>query len=162
MSSSNSKSSAATTYSNADNRGVADGGSTLSTLSASGQKSNAAGAGAILVPGDRNLISTNTTTNYQTIDAGSVQMAGDTISKALDVVAGADATAGDGFERVITLAGDMMDAGRQMVADTQQAALSAYSQATTEKAGTIDNKTIIVLGIAGAAVAFALANGSKG
>lgn len=89
--------------------------------------------------------SDSSTVTVNALDGGVVQ-------KALDTVAASDAVAGQGFDKLLTLADKLFTAGGQMVTSTQDAALKAYSQATTEKAGAIDQKTMIVLAVAGAAV----------
>ncbi|WP_151446725.1 hypothetical protein [Lacisediminimonas profundi] len=90
------------------------------------------------------LSSENSTVNVETLDGAIVQ-------RALDVVSNADATNGDSFSQLLSLADKIITGAGQLAISTQDSALKAYSQATTEKAGTIDNKTMIILGVAAAA-----------
>lgn len=122
--------------------------------------------------GDSSSSSSNTTqtTNIdkrQVVDAGGIGVSsdsstvtvnaldGDIVKAALDTVKAADATAGEGFSKLLDLAGKVFDTGANIVTKGQEMTNAAYQQAATEKAGTIDNKTIMVLGVAGAA-AYAL------
>ena len=126
MGSSSSKSASTTTYSNTDKRGVADNG-------------------AFLVTGDGNALDVR----VESVDA-------DIAKAAFAAVTAADAAGAEGFGQLLDLAGELFAGAGQMVEGTQAAALNAYSNATTEKAGTIDNKTIIVLGVAAAVALIAV------
>lgn len=98
---------------------------------------------------------TNTTT-----DAGSIAAAfgfgSDTVGKALQTVEMSNATLGAGYDSLIDAASSLFDRGESLIGQTQAAVADAYRTATTDKAGGIDQKTIIVLAVAGAAaLAFA-------
>lgn len=84
------------------------------------------------------------------------------VSQALDTVKVADATAGQGFNTLMSLADKLFTGAGNLVAGTQAGALSlaeqtaqttnqAYQNATAEKSGSIDNKTIMILGAVAAA-----------
>lgn len=78
----------------------------------------------------------------------------DIVGKALDTVKAADATNGEGFEGLLSLADKLFDKGAALVETSQNTALSqieAINAASADKEGTIDQKTMIVLAVAGAA-----------
>lgn len=77
---------------------------------------------------------------------------GGIVSRALDSIDLANATQGEGFSRLI-------DAGESLIGQTQKHVADAYASATTEKAGTIDNKTLMILGVAAIAGAAIVAKG---
>lgn len=82
---------------------------------------------------------------------------GDIVTKALDTVKAADATAGAGFQQLLTLADKLFTGAGQVVETTQATTLEqikSINTAQNDSKGAIDQKTIIVLGIAGA-VAYA-------
>lgn len=56
-----------------------------------------------------------------------------------------------GFDKLLDVAGELWDQGQGLIGQTQKAVADAYGQAQADKAGTIDNRTIIVLAVAGAA-----------
>lgn len=94
----------------------------------------------------------NVTVN--TLDAGIV-------GKALDTVQAADATNGEGFDKLLGLADKLFTQGGELISNTSQATLqqvAALNTAQNDQKGAIDQKTIMVLGIAGA-VAIVAANG---
>lgn len=76
---------------------------------------------------------------------------GEIVTKALDTVQIADATNGQGFGQLVTLADKLFTGAGNLVAATQQTALEQMTQANVETAGKIDNKTITILGVAAAA-----------
>ena len=83
--------------------------------------------------------------NNQTIDAGIVE-------KALDTVAGSDAINGQGFNQLLTLADKLFTGAGAMIGKTQESALAqveALNTVANDSKGKIDQKTVIVL--AGAA-----------
>lgn len=63
----------------------------------------------------------------------------------------------DGFSQLIGTAEKLFNQGQNLIGQTQKSVADAYSQAQTTAKGTIDNKTIIVLAVAGAA-AIVMAN----
>lgn len=77
---------------------------------------------------------------------------GGIVSRALQSVDLANANAGEGFAKLIETAGDIFDRGQGLIGQTQKAVADAYGQAQTDKAGTIDNRTLIALAAAAAAV----------
>lgn len=104
------------------------------------------------VSGDGNAVSivTNVT------DGGIVSRGLDTVDKAINAVSLSNATNAEGFESLLKTAESLWDRGESLIGQTQQAVADAYSRAKNDEAGTIDNRTIIVLAVAGAA-AFAFA-----
>lgn len=127
------------------------------------------------VSGDANALqltsTTNTTTNV--LDAGAIReafgfgrsalsTAGDTFGRALDSVDVSNATLGQGYEQLLGAAEKLFDRGETLIGQTQQAVADAYTRAQDTAKGTIDNRTIIVLAVAGAAAAALIATrGSK-
>lgn len=95
--------------------------------------------------------------SVQSVDAGIV-------GKALDTVAQADATNGEGFSKLLTLADKFITGAGDVIQKTQDTTLAqiqAVNAAANDKAGNIDQKTIMVgIGVAGA-VAVAIALGGK-
>lgn len=101
------------------------------------------------------ISSDSSTVTVNSLDAGIV-------GQALNTVQLADATNGQGFGQLLSLADKLFVGAGNLVAGTQQASLSmaeatqkatntAYQNATAEKSGTLDNKTIMILGVAAAA-----------
>lgn len=88
------------------------------------------------------------TINNTTTDAGIV-------SRALQTIDVNNATNAEGFTQLLDAAGDLFKRGESLIGQTQKSVADAYGQAQTNKAGTIDNRTIIVLAVAGAAALFA-------
>ena len=103
-----------------------------------------------LVVGDSGLgiTSDNSTLSLNMLDAGAIK-------GALDTVNMSNSIAGDGYARLISAAENMFNTSQGLIGQTQKSVADAYSIATTDKAGTIDNRTIIVLAVAGAAALFA-------
>lgn len=132
MGSSSSKSSQSTTTQNTDKRLVVNEGMGISS--------------------DSSTI----TVNNESVDA-------DIVTRALDTVASADATAGAGFERLLGLAETLFTGAGEMIDKTQTASLSqleTINTAANDERGAIDQKTIIVLAVAGAA-ALVMTKGKK-
>lgn len=101
------------------------------------------------------ISSDSSTVTVNALDAGIVE-------KALDTVQINDATNNQGFTTLITLADKLFTGAGNLVAGTQAGALTlaeqtaqatnaAYQTATAEKSGSLDNKTIVILGVAAAA-----------
>lgn len=81
------------------------------------------------------------------------------VNKALDTVATADATSGAGFTQLLTLADRLFTGAGAVISDTQGQALKqleTLNAAGNDSRGQIDQKTMIVLAVAGAA-AFVMA-----
>jgi hypothetical protein len=80
---------------------------------------------------------------------------GGVVSRALDSVDKASAIGGQGFAALLDAANGLFDRGQALIGQTQTAVADAYGQARTDTAGTIDNRTMIVLAMAAvAAVVF--------
>lgn len=88
----------------------------------------------------------NVTINNQTVDAGIVE-------RALDTVKAADATNGEGFTKLLSLADKLFTGAGNMVEKTQTASiaqLETINAAAADSKGQIDQKTMIVLAVAAA------------
>jgi hypothetical protein len=79
-----------------------------------------------------------------------------TVNRAMATVDMNNATNAQGFTQLLDASKGLFDRGEKLIGQTQQSVAEAYTLAQTTKAGTIDNKTIIVLAIAGAATVYAL------
>lgn len=93
------------------------------------------------------ISSESSNVNVTTLDAGIV-------NKALDTVTAADAINGDGLDKLIGLADKLFTAGGDLIAKTQNASLAqleTINAAANDKTGSIDQKTMVILAIAGAA-----------
>lgn len=101
------------------------------------------------------ISSDSSTISVQALDAGIV-------NKALETVAAADATAGEGFTKLLTLADKLFDAGGELIENTSGTAMQAVqmaSSAQNDAQGKIDQKTILILAAAGVAAAYAFKKG---
>lgn len=118
--------------------------------------------------------SSGNTISVQTVDA-------QIVGKALDSVNVSNALGADNFSKLLKTSGDMFgqslksnesvysqslnamtkvfNEGQGLIGQTQKAVADAYSMAQNDKAGTIDNRTIIVLAVAGAAALVAMNKG---
>lgn len=128
-----SSSSATTTTSNIDKRIVVSGGVGVTT------------DGAVTV---------------QSVDAGIATRAlaanEAAVTATLNAAAQQDATNASSFDKVLTIADKLFTGGYKALGDSQAATKDAYSQAVTDKAGALDNKTITIAIVAiAAAWAFA-------
>lgn len=93
------------------------------------------------------ISSDSSTVHVEALDAGIV-------SKALDTVSAADATAGEGFNRLLNLADKLFTGAGQVVATTQETSLKqieGLNAAAADSRGQIDQKTLMVIAVAGAA-----------
>lgn len=61
------------------------------------------------------------------------------------------------FEQLIDTGREMFNTTQGLIGQTQQSVADAYSMAQTDAKGTIDNRTIIVLALAGVAVVVLMA-----
>lgn len=77
---------------------------------------------------------------------------GGIVSEALKTVQISDAISADGFGKLLNVAESLFNQGQNLIGQTQSAVAQAYSQAQTDSKSTIDNRTVIVLGVAAAAV----------
>ncbi len=120
-------------------------GSSSSTTSKTAQTDQRiANDSGIAVSGSDNAITVTT------LDEGIV-------NKALDTVQVADAINADTFNSLLKVADGLFTKGEKLIGQTQSAVADAYSQAQTDAKSTIDNRTIVVLGVAAAGVAAAYA-----
>ncbi len=117
------KSSTSSTTYNQDTRIALESGTATSTASG----------------GKNNVVTINT------LDGGIVQ-------KALDTVQLNDALGADGFSKLLTAAEKLLEQGGGIIGQTQAAIADAYSKAESDSTNTIDNRTLIVLAVAAAAV----------
>jgi len=110
--------------------------------------------------GDGNYISTTNTTTTNVLDGGVIKDAfnfsSDTVGRALDSIDASNATLGDGYSALIETASSLFNKSENLIGQTQKAVADAYGKAQADKAGTIDNRTIIVLAAVGAAALFAM------
>jgi hypothetical protein len=93
------------------------------------------------------ISSESSTVTVNALDSGITQAA-------LDVVKANDATNGQGFEQLLGLADKLFTTGSDLIGKTQSASLAqleTINTAANDKTGSIDQKTMIVLAIAGAA-----------
>lgn len=91
------------------------------------------------------ISSDTSTVNVQTLDAGIV-------NKALDTVSVADASNAQGFTQLLSLADKFMQGAGEIITTTQattMAQVGALSTAQNDSRGTIDQKTMIALAVAG-------------
>lgn len=100
-----------------------------------------------LVTGENSLgvSADNSTVTVNTLDDGIV-------NEALKTVQISDAISADGFGKLLNVAESLFNQGQNLIGQTQSAVAQAYSQAQTDAKSTIDNRTVIVLGVAAAAV----------
>lgn len=129
------------------------GGSSSSSQSSSTNTTNT-DKRLVVDGGSLGISSDSSTVNVQTMDAGIV-------NKALETVAAADATAGEGFDKLLQLTESLFDAGGKMLennATTTLAQLEQLNTARNDTQGKIDQKTIVVLVAGAVAVAWALRN----
>jgi hypothetical protein len=120
--------------------GGGGGSSSSSTSTTNTDKRLAVGDGGAGISGDNSQIVINSTD-------------GEIVDRALQSVDSQAALSGDYFSK-------LLDVSKELVTSTQASVAGAYTQATTDAKGSIDNKTIIILGVAGAA-AWAYAKGKK-
>lgn len=93
--------------------------------------------------------SSGNTISVQTVDA-------EIVGKALDSVNIGNALGAEGFLKLLDVQKEMFNTSQGLIGQTQKAVADAYGQAQNDKAGTIDNRTIIVLAAAGAAALVAM------
>lgn len=78
-------------------------------------------------------------------------------ARALDSIDKSTALTAGQFDKLLQAAENLWQRGETLVGQTQKHVADAYLTANTDARGAIDNKTIIVLAVAGAAVAGAVA-----
>lgn len=118
-----------------------------------------------------NTSHTNVTNNIQALDR-------EIVNRALDTVAASDATNGEGFSRLLGVADKLFantndttfgilgaaermfnrttDTASSMAGRYTQDVMQGVSQTTADRTGSIDQKTMIVLGVAGAVALVAI------
>mgnify|MGYP000694537713 CR=1 FL=1 len=77
---------------------------------------------------------------------------GGIVNEALKTVQINDVLGAEGFNKLLSVAENLFNRGENLIGQTQKSVADAYSQAQTDAKSTIDNKTIVVLGVAAAAV----------
>ena len=107
------------------------------------------------------ISSDSSSVTVNALDAGIVGDSLKAVTKALDTVSTADAVAGDSLNRIIGLADKLFDGAGKLVTETQKTAATFAQSAAADNKGVIDNKTIMVLGVAGAAAVALSAWGKK-
>lgn len=135
-----SKSSSSTTTNNADNRVAVQGGFGLS--SSDGNTFNVTDGG--IVSRALDSVDLSNAANYGTT------------SRALDSIDLSGKRLNDGFQSLIDAATGIFNDGQSLIGQTQKSVADAYSTAQTDAAGGIDQKTIIVLAVAGAVALYAI------
>ncbi|WP_056335617.1 hypothetical protein [Massilia sp. Leaf139] len=114
-----------------------------------------------------NTSSSNTSTSTHKVD-GSYNNSVDSVvtGQAFDFAKGADATLGAGLSSVLSFAKDIATQANEKTSSLAsmfgQGVSQAYDSANNTTAGGIDNKTMIVLGVAGAAAVAAIAMNKRG
>ncbi|MGA8787242.1 MAG: hypothetical protein WB542_18100, partial [Polaromonas sp.] len=106
--------------------------SSSSTTTNNTDKRIAVGDGGLAVSADSSSVSVNV-------------MDGGIVKRALDTIDTSNAISGQGFSKLLDTATLMFNRSEGLIGQTQKSVADAYAQAQTVKAGTIDNKTIIVL-----------------
>lgn len=91
------------------------------------------------VKGNQNVVTVNS------LDEGIV-------NKALDTVQINDALGAQGFNNLLSAADKLFTQGQNLIGQTQTAVADAYKTAQDSAKSTIDNRTVVVLGVAAAAV----------
>ena len=95
----------------------------------------------------------DSTVTLNVMDGGAIEQAFGFGNSALDTVDLNNAMTAEGFTQLIEAATDIFNTGQSLIGQTQKSVADAYSQASTDKNQTIDNRTIIVLAGAAAATA---------
>jgi hypothetical protein len=85
----------------------------------------------------------------------------ETYGRALDSIDANSATLGEGYERLLDAADSLWNRSEKLIGQTQQSVADAYVRAQDTARGTIDNRTIIVLAVVGAAALFLGTRGRK-
>lgn len=118
--------------------------------------------------------SDESTTITNTLDGGAIAQAfgfgnntvsnalgfgNNTVNRALNTVEMSNAAVGEGFTRLLDTAENLFTKNQGLIGQTQKAVADAYGQAQTDAKGTIDNRTITVLAVAGVAALFLMNRG---
>ena len=128
------------------------------------------------ISGDRNTLELISNTTNNLLDGGAIKgafdfsratsadafkLTGQTVSRAMDSIDTNNATLGAGYDSLLSAAESLWERGEKLIGQTQQSVADAYTRAQDTAKGTIDNRTIIVLAIAGAAAVFLISRGRK-
>lgn len=81
------------------------------------------------------------------------------VARAFDSIDKNNAIGAEGYSKLLDTAKMMFNTSEGLIGKTQSAVADAYAQAQTTKQSTIDNKTIVVLAVAGAVAAIAFRKG---
>jgi hypothetical protein len=109
-------------------------------------------------------VSSDSSTVYATMaDYGAIAGAGQAVKDALDVVKAGDATLATSFEKVLTVADKMFTGGLETLKASNANVSHAYQTAREIETnrGTLDNKTITIIAVAGAAALAFIAKKGK-
>lgn len=80
---------------------------------------------------------------------------GGAVDRALQTVDLSNAIAGEGYSKLIDASRDLFTQSQGLIGQTQKSVADAWGQAQSEAKGSIDNRTITVLAVAGVAALFA-------
>lgn len=83
----------------------------------------------------------NITANVQRVDA-------DIVKSALATVQAADATAGDGYNKLLGLTEKILSGASQSIEKSQYMVLSTMATVNNDSKGQMDQKTIMIIGVA--------------
>lgn len=128
-------------------RMVCGGGDSESSQATNNTDKRNAVQNGIGVSGDGNAIHVTTT------DQGAIKAGQTVATRALDSIDKSNALTAGSFDKLLTAADKLFERGESLVGQTQQHVADAWLRANTDGKGDIDNKTIVTLGIAAAAVA---------
>lgn len=141
--------------------GFGGGSSSASTQETNNfDQRNAVQDGIGLSGSSGNAVTLNNTNTTNVMDGGivsrSLQTVDDTVTRSLNSINLNNATNAQGFESLLGAAESLWQRGEKLIGQTQQSVADAYMTAQTEAKGTLDNRTIAVIAVAGAAaLAFA-------
>lgn len=159
LSSSKSSANTSTSTETIDKRVVADGGSGVISADRSAFFDAAGGGVALnLSTGSGSSKSTSNTsvsvmqTDYGAI-GGAFKFSESAVDQALQFAGKTvDAVAGQGFAALLDLADGLFERASAAQADAMGAVSAAYAQADADKAGSIDNRTLLILAAVAAVV----------
>lgn len=138
------------------------GGSSSSQASSNYDNRVAVQDGIGLSASNNNSVSTTNQSwlNITTTDAGVVSRGLDTVDKttagAFELVNDALGFGESSFSKLLEAQQNMFNRGEAMIGQTQQFAADAYSQAHADKGGTIDQRTMIIMGVVAVAAVVAI------
>lgn len=123
------------------------GGSSSKSSSSNQTTTNNVDRRFVAEGGGIGLTADNSTVNIQSVDK-------EVIAKALDTIDKADATQGQGFTQLLTLADKLFQGGAAVINEQQQSTMKqieAINTTSNNVKGAIDQKTILILAAAGVA-----------